>query len=122
MTDPFKTHQRKIARDTMEMSDAGASIMGGMTKREAADFLFQEAYHSDKPGTKIIKFLHTYWDWEKVKSQHLYALLNQCRAVAGKNGDNIHPMIYGMMQEAWKCFLHEQYPIKTEVKDVTDKE
>jgi hypothetical protein len=28
-------HQLKIARDTLKMSDAGARIMGGMTKEEA---------------------------------------------------------------------------------------
>ena len=28
-------HQLRIARDTLRMSDAGARIMGGMTKEEA---------------------------------------------------------------------------------------
>ena len=33
--DPFIHHQLKIAHATLKMSDAGASIMGGMTKEEA---------------------------------------------------------------------------------------
>jgi len=31
----FDQHQLKIARRTLQMSDAGARIMGGMTKAEA---------------------------------------------------------------------------------------
>ena len=31
----FDRHQLKIARDTLKMSDAGAFIMGGMSKDEA---------------------------------------------------------------------------------------
>lgn len=34
LTVPEK-HQLKIARDTLKLSDAGARIMGGMTKDEA---------------------------------------------------------------------------------------
>ena len=33
--DVFQKNQYKIACDTLKMSDIGASIMGGMTKREA---------------------------------------------------------------------------------------
>ena len=32
-------HRLKIAKSTLKMSDAGAVIMGGMTKDEARDFL-----------------------------------------------------------------------------------
>jgi len=32
-------HQLKIAKSTLKMSDAGAMIMGGMSKQEARDFL-----------------------------------------------------------------------------------
>ena len=35
----FEQHQLKIARRTMQMSDVGAKIMGGMTKPEAKEFL-----------------------------------------------------------------------------------
>jgi hypothetical protein len=35
MTDVFAKHQLKIARQTLRYSDAGALIMGGMTKEEA---------------------------------------------------------------------------------------
>ena len=31
----FDKHQLKIARQTLKMTDAGALIMGGMTKQEA---------------------------------------------------------------------------------------
>ncbi len=40
-------HQLKIAKDTMKMSDAGAMIMGGMTKAEAREIL-RKAGYSDK--------------------------------------------------------------------------
>lgn len=32
-------HQLNIAKSTLRMSDAGAKIMGGMTKEEARNFL-----------------------------------------------------------------------------------
>jgi len=32
-------HQLKIAKRTLEMSDVGAMIMGGMTKQDARDIL-----------------------------------------------------------------------------------
>lgn len=35
----FEKHQRKIAEATLKMHDAGALIMGGMTKEEARSFL-----------------------------------------------------------------------------------
>jgi hypothetical protein len=35
----FRDHQLKIARDTLKMSDAGALIMGGMTKQDARGIL-----------------------------------------------------------------------------------
>jgi len=35
----FQKHQRKIALDTLQMSDIGARCMGGMTKDEAREFL-----------------------------------------------------------------------------------
>lgn len=34
-------HQLKIARDTLKMSDAGARIMGGMTKEEARQVIIK---------------------------------------------------------------------------------
>ena len=34
-------HQLRIARDTLEMSDAGARIMGGPTKEEAREIIFR---------------------------------------------------------------------------------
>ena len=41
--DVFAKHQRRIAIDTLKMSDIGALIMGGMTKEEARTFLGTEA-------------------------------------------------------------------------------
>lgn len=35
----FDNHQIKIAKSTLKMSDAGANIMGGMTKEEAREIL-----------------------------------------------------------------------------------
>lgn len=34
-------HQLKIARSTLKMSDAGAFVMGGMTKVEAREVIFK---------------------------------------------------------------------------------
>ena len=39
MKDIFKKHQVKIAKETLKMSDAAATIMGGMTKKEAREIL-----------------------------------------------------------------------------------
>jgi thermostable 8-oxoguanine DNA glycosylase len=45
-------HQLKIAKKTLKMSDAGANIMGGMTKKEAIDFLKKIGY-TDKQIKKM---------------------------------------------------------------------
>ena len=42
--DTFDKHQKKIAINTLKMSDAGACIMGGMTKQEARSFLISIGY------------------------------------------------------------------------------
>jgi len=47
-------HQLKIAKDTLKMSDAGASIMGGMSKKEAKEFLKSIGY-SEKQIKKLEK-------------------------------------------------------------------
>ena len=39
--DIFDRHQMKIARDTLKMSPAGASIMGGMNHSEAVAVLLR---------------------------------------------------------------------------------
>lgn len=43
MKDVAKKHQLKIAKDTLKMSDVGAFIMGGMTKDEAREILFENS-------------------------------------------------------------------------------
>lgn len=40
-------HQYRIAKDTLRLSDAGAKIMGGMTKDEAKTFLRDRARWSN---------------------------------------------------------------------------
>jgi len=35
----FEKHQLKIAKRTLEMSDIGVLVMGGMTKKEAKAFI-----------------------------------------------------------------------------------
>lgn len=39
MEDVFKKHQLRIAKRTLELSDLGARLMGGMTKDEARAIL-----------------------------------------------------------------------------------
>lgn len=51
MNTPEK-HQFKIAKDTLRMSDAGAFILGGMTKPEARTFL----KHIGWTESRITKF------------------------------------------------------------------
>lgn len=41
-----KKHQKRIAIDTLRMTDAGAAIMGGMDKLQARFFLLQIGYSS----------------------------------------------------------------------------
>jgi hypothetical protein len=45
-------HQLNIAKKTLKMSDAGANIMGGMSKKEAREFLSRIGY-SDKEIKKM---------------------------------------------------------------------
>jgi hypothetical protein len=45
-------HRKKIAINTLKMSDAGARIMGGMTKEEARNFL-KEIGYSDNQIRKL---------------------------------------------------------------------
>jgi hypothetical protein len=44
----FDRHRKKIALDTLKMSDVGARIMGGMTKAEAIEFLQTIGYRFPK--------------------------------------------------------------------------
>lgn len=39
----FDKHQIKIAKDTLRLSNAGALVLGGMTKEEARDVLQYKA-------------------------------------------------------------------------------
>jgi len=43
MQDVARKHQVKIAKRTLELSDVGAQILGGMTKEEARKILAEEA-------------------------------------------------------------------------------
>jgi len=42
--DVFKKHQEKIAKDTLKMTAPMVAVMGGMTKKEAIDFLKSIGY------------------------------------------------------------------------------
>ena len=44
----FEKHQKQIAISTLKMSDAGASVMGGMSKKEARDFLRLIGYSDER--------------------------------------------------------------------------
>jgi hypothetical protein len=44
----FDKHRTVIALRTLKMSDAGATIMGGMSKAEAREFLQSIGYSDDK--------------------------------------------------------------------------
>jgi hypothetical protein len=46
--DTFKQHQKKIAVQTLKLSDAGAAILGGMTKSEARNFLRKSGWSEAK--------------------------------------------------------------------------
>ena len=48
----FDCHQKKIAIQTLKMSDVGAMIMGGMSKEEARNVLKRIGY-SDSQISKI---------------------------------------------------------------------
>jgi hypothetical protein len=48
MTDIFKKHQIKIAKQTLKYTDIGAAIMGGMTKEEAKKILENEGIKYEK--------------------------------------------------------------------------
>lgn len=43
MHDVARKHQLRIARRTLELSDVGAQILGGMTKEEARKILAKDA-------------------------------------------------------------------------------
>jgi hypothetical protein len=44
----FDKHQLKIAKATLNMSDVGVLIMGGMTKEEARAFLASMGWSKEK--------------------------------------------------------------------------
>ena len=44
----FEKHRKQIALSTLKLSDAGASVMGGMSKKEARDFLRLLGYSDER--------------------------------------------------------------------------
>ena len=44
----FDHHQKKIAIRTLQMNDVGVMVMGGMTKKEAREFLKKIGYSDTK--------------------------------------------------------------------------
>jgi len=55
-SDVFDKHRKKIAIETLKMSDEMAGIMGGMSKQESVDFLVSIGY-SDEKVEKILRKL-----------------------------------------------------------------
>ena len=53
--DIFQKHQLRIAKDTLKMSDAGALVMGGMTKEDAKDII-RKFVSNTKAGHTIKRF------------------------------------------------------------------
>jgi hypothetical protein len=50
MQDVARKHQLRIARRTLELSDEGAAILGGMTKDEARKILAEERLRRGRRG------------------------------------------------------------------------
>lgn len=46
--DVFERHRKRIALDTLKMSEVGASVMGGMNKKEAIGYLRSIGYADQK--------------------------------------------------------------------------
>ena len=44
----FDKHRLSIAKKTLRMNDVGVSIMGGMNKEEAREFLSEMGWSADK--------------------------------------------------------------------------
>lgn len=44
----FQKHQLNIAKKTLKMSDIGASIIGGMTKEQARNILWNLGYSKEQ--------------------------------------------------------------------------
>ena len=97
--DPAYRHERAIAVETLKMNKVGASIMGGKTHREAREFLFLEAYRSAVPANAILRFVNKHL--ADVKSTHKDTLIHFCKNAAGKKSDDLYPMTFGMMYDAW---------------------
>lgn len=79
-----------------------------MSKRELVNTLFYIAYHSDNMRLEVRKFL--FETFPLVESKHLSALYHFLDVLRDSE-DNNNPMIYGMINEAWKQLLDEQMPI-----------
>lgn len=44
----WQRHQRRIAVQTLKMNDAGAAVMGGMSKEEAREFLKKVGWSDER--------------------------------------------------------------------------
>lgn len=44
----FDKHKKRIALSTLKMSDVGANVMGGMSKKEAREFLRSIGYSEER--------------------------------------------------------------------------
>jgi hypothetical protein len=77
LTTPQK-HQLKIAKSTLKMSDAGANIMGGMSKEEAREFLKSIGWNDKK-----IKKLEEEKEPEEVKKSRFAQSLEEAYVKKG---------------------------------------
>lgn len=59
-------HQKKIALDTLKMSDAGARIAGGMSKPQAVMILQKNGYTNKKIFELLKKYGHTPFEIQEV--------------------------------------------------------
>lgn len=62
----YDKHQIKIAKDTLKMSDSGAFIMGGMTKREAIVMLRENGMSYTAITNMLIKNGYTNQEIQKI--------------------------------------------------------
>jgi hypothetical protein len=67
--DVFNKHQKAIALKTLKMNDAGASVMGGMTKAEARVFLKDKCGYSDEQIKKLDEALGLPWKKKKPETE-----------------------------------------------------
>ena len=80
-----------------------------MTKWDLLEVLFDVAYQHENAGSEIKKILRE--NFPMVESEHTDALFHFCNTL----NDNSHPMLWGMVRNAWKEFILEQMENNNEI-------